>query len=83
MFDDSNILSHLVIPVGVTISLIALTKYLRSRDSLNKSGLPYPPGPKGLPFIGNMLDVPSNVTIWEGFAQMANKYRPSIFLAFQ
>ncbi|KAF9648948.1 cytochrome P450 [Thelephora ganbajun] len=77
MLDDSKILSHLVVPAGVTISLIALTRYLKSRDSLNKVKFPYPPGPKGLPLIGNALDLPRSIPIWEGFAQMAETYGTS------
>jgi len=35
--------------------------------------LPYPPGPKGYPIIGNVLDFPKG-TLWEGFAKMAAEY---------
>lgn len=82
MLDDSKILSHLVIPVGATISFIVLTKYFKSRGSLKESGLLYPPGPKGLPLIGKMLDFPHDMQVWEGFAQMTEMYRTSIILAF-
>ena len=34
---------------------------------------PYPPGPKGRPIIGNLLDFPTN-PVWEGFARIAQKY---------
>jgi len=81
MFDDGNMLSHLAVPVGVTVSIIALVRYLKSRDSINKSRLPYPPGPKGLPLIGNILDLPRGMPVWEGFAKMAEMYRKLIVFA--
>jgi len=39
-----------------------------------KPELPYPPGLKGHPITGNILDVPRGVPTWEGFASMAHKY---------
>ena len=80
MLDDTKILSRLAIPLGAAVSLIALARYLKSRDSLNKSKSPYPPGPKGLPLIGNMLDLPRDIPVWEGFAQMGETFRMSMVL---
>ena len=80
MLDDMKITSHLAIPLGATISLIVLARYFKTRDSLRKSELPYPPGPKGLPLIGNVLDVPRGVPIWEGFTRMAKTYRTSMVI---
>jgi hypothetical protein len=34
---------------------------------------PYPPGPKGFPIIGNILDFPK-APIWEGLTKMAQDY---------
>jgi len=82
MLDDSKILSHWVIPVGATVSAIALTRYFKSRGSPNEPKLPYPPGPRGLPLIGNMLDLPRDMPIWEGFSQMAETHRTLIVLTF-
>jgi len=78
MSNNTEILSRLAIPIGAAVALIALTRYIVSRGSLGKSKLPYPPGPKALPLIGNALDFPRNVPVWEGFSQMAEKYRTSI-----
>ena len=78
--DSTRILSHLAVALGATTFLIAFVKYLRSRDSLSKSKFPYPPGPKGLPLVGNLLDVPRDIPPWEGFAQMAGTYRTSMAL---
>ncbi|KAF9645995.1 cytochrome P450 [Thelephora ganbajun] len=49
------------------IAFVAIRKW-------GKRELPYPPGPKGYPVIGNVLDIPRNVSPWEGFASMAQKY---------
>lgn len=39
-----------------------------------KNTIPYPPGPKGYPFIGNVLDFPTGVPLWKGFASMAKQH---------
>ena len=80
MLDGSGILPRLVIPLGAAVSLVALTSYLKSRF-FNQPKLPYPPGPKGLPLIGNILDVPRGMHIWEGFTRMAEAYRTLTVLA--
>lgn len=45
--------------------------WLRRRS---KGNPPRPPGPKGYPFIGNILDFPTGVPPWEGFTSMAKQY---------
>lgn len=34
----------------------------------------YPPGPKGYPILGNMLDLTVGVPIWEDMTSLANRY---------
>ena len=83
MLDDSAILSHLIVSFGAGVSLVALTGYLKSRCFPNQAKLPYPPGPRGLPLVGNILDLPRDMPIWKGFMQMAETYRTSTVLAFR
>ncbi|KAF9786328.1 cytochrome P450 [Thelephora terrestris] len=58
---------------AVTIAIVlALAKKKRTSRRL-----PYPPGPKGYPIIGNLLDLPGN-PIWEGLARMNQEYNTDI-----
>jgi hypothetical protein len=60
LIDGAVILSFL-------IALRTIQGYQRRR------GLPYPPGPPGLPLIGNTLDIPSKFP-WLAFTEYAKKY---------
>jgi hypothetical protein len=49
-------------------SLALIWRWRRSRRPS------YPPGPKGYPLIGNVLDLPQNVPIWKTFMSLAKQY---------
>jgi len=36
--------------------------------------LPYPPGPKSYPILGNALDLPMSVPVWESFVSLAKDH---------
>ena len=60
-------------------SLLALAVFLLcghyyfENKRRNPAGLPYPPGPKGYPIIGNLFDMPSEKE-WLTFAEWGAKY---------
>ena len=60
----------------LTLSLIFVlshfaVRHLRSLRA--RRGLPYPPGPKPLPIIGNAADVPTTM-MGQRFKEMTDKY---------
>ncbi|KXN82772.1 O-methylsterigmatocystin oxidoreductase [Leucoagaricus sp. SymC.cos] len=54
---------------------LALYLYLRKRRS--RGSLPLPPGPKGWPIIGNMLDMPTEFE-WKTYNEWCKKYGTDI-----
>ena len=55
-------------------ALISLFFVLLSiRDHRRRRGLLYPPGPRPLPLIGNLLDVPSTFS-WLTYTELSRKY---------
>jgi len=58
-----------------TVSLcLAASLALAWKWRQNRNKCPYPPGPKGYPLIGNILDVPQDVPVWQAFIPMARKF---------
>jgi hypothetical protein len=49
------------------------------RDHRRRGGLPYPPGPRPLPIIGNLLDIPKEFS-WLAYARLSEKYGTVLFL---
>ncbi|KAI9448698.1 cytochrome P450 [Lactarius psammicola] len=61
----------------IIIDLFAIVSFLVAlssiRDYRRRRGLPYPPGPRQLPLIGNLLDVPNNFS-WLAYTELSKKY---------
>ncbi|KAI9441889.1 cytochrome P450 [Lactarius indigo] len=66
---------------AVDIIMASLFLYLlfAFRDHKRRRGLPYPPGPKPWPIIGNLLDSPKQLP-WITYAEMSKKYSDILYL---
>ncbi|TFK20661.1 cytochrome P450 [Coprinopsis marcescibilis] len=58
----------LLLGVGTTLAILWIDNRKRQRQKL-----PLPPGPKGLPLIGNMLDIPSTCE-WEKYHEWCKEF---------
>ena len=69
----------MVLTTAVGISLALLALYLVKAVVLDRktNGLPLPPGPKGLPVVGNITDLPpEGVPEFEHWAKHIDRYGP-------
>lgn len=66
-----TLLSSLGIGFLVTVVLSVVYSYVQDKRR-NPAGLPYPPGPKGYPIIGNLFDIP-NAFIYKRFREMSRE----------
>ena len=57
---------------GVLLAVAASLVLIRKRRRNDR--LPYPPGPKGYPVIGNVLDIPRDVPLWKALMSIGEKY---------
>ncbi len=60
-----------ILPLAAAF-LLALVSYYAIRPARFRP-LPYPPGPKRLPIIGNLLDMPSN-SEWVVYKKWSDQY---------
>ena len=58
----------------LTILALAASFYLYRTRARNPKGLPLPPGPRGLPWLGPVRDIPQDVA-WKVFQEWSKKYR--------
>lgn len=61
----------------VLFSLLLCLFILALARKWKRPALPYPPGPKGYPILGNVLDLPMTAPIWENITTLSNRYGTS------
>ena len=66
-----------VVDFLLVLSFIFILQALR--DYRRRGGLHYPPGPRPLPIIGNLLDIPMEFS-WLTYSQLVKKYGTSYVL---
>ncbi|KAJ2932209.1 hypothetical protein H1R20_g4906, partial [Candolleomyces eurysporus] len=69
--------SVLVLSFGIGFIFFARTIVVRRKR--NPRGLPLPPGPKGLPLLGNVFQFPQ-ANPWEGYQKLCEEYGDMIYL---
>ena len=59
--------------LDVLVLISSLVAFLAIRDYQRRKGLPYPPGPRPLPLIGNLFDIPREYS-WLSYTQLSKKH---------
>ena len=63
-----------MIDISVLYPLLFGVVILALVSKRKRPALPYPPGPKGYPIWGNILDLTTSLPLWEDITSLANRY---------
>lgn len=63
----------LILILDFLVLVCSLAAFLAIRDYQIRRGHPYPPGPRPLPIIGNLLDIPKEFS-WLSYIEHSKKY---------
>jgi hypothetical protein len=59
--------------LDVLVLICSFAAFLAIRDYQRRQGLPYPPGPRPLPLIGNLFDIPREFS-WLTYTRLSKKH---------
>ena len=59
--------------LDILVLVCCLAAILVIRDYQRRRGLPYPPGPRPLPLIGNIFDIPMKFS-WLSYSELSKKH---------
>jgi hypothetical protein len=59
--------------LDILVLVSSLAAFLAIRDRRRRRGLPYPPGPRPLPLVGNLLDIPKEFS-WLSYTHLSKKH---------
>ena len=65
--------TFLTLTLDILVLVFSLAAFSAIYDYQRRRGLPYPPGPRPLPLIGNLLDIPKEFS-WLTYSQLSNKH---------
>jgi len=70
-------MAYLTLLVDLFAVLLFLASIEVIHDYQKHGGLPYPPGPRPKPIVGNLLDIPKDFS-WLAYAQFSKTYGTSV-----
>lgn len=66
-------MASLISVLDILAALSLLLTLWSIRDHQKRRGLPYPPGPRPLPIVGNLLDIPKEFS-WLAYTRFSKTY---------